>query len=150
MNARNILLILLSFLGIGAIFGGTMFIVSPSGDLFKMPLSFLDGSPFSNFLVPGIVLFTVLGVMPLILVWALIRRPKSTLAERLNFYTDMHWAWSYSVYIAFALIIWIQVEMIVLRTVHWFQTFYMGLALAILSIALLPQVRNLYKRWADF
>ena len=39
---RNILLILLAFLGVGALFGGGVLIVSPSGKLFGMPLSMLD------------------------------------------------------------------------------------------------------------
>ncbi len=123
-TARNFLLILLAFLGLGAIFGGCVLIISPTGALFGMPLSLLANSPFTNFLVPGIILFTVLGLVPFGVTIALIKKPTFELAEPLNFYKDMHWAWTYCIYIAFALIIWIQIEMTFLRAVHWSHTLY--------------------------
>ena len=146
MTARNILIILLSFLGLGAIFGGGIFIISPSGKLFGMPLSFLDNSPFVNFLIPGIILFFVLGIAPVAVVFALIKKPHYKFAELFNFYKDMYWGWTFSIYIAFALIIWIQTQMMFLKAVDWLHTFYMFLAIAIIFVALLPAVRNLYKR----
>lgn len=143
---RNILVTLLAILGLGAIFGGGVLIISPSGKLFGMPSSMLKDSPFNNFLIPGIILFSVLGLIPLGLTIALIKRPSYKFAELFNFYTDMYWAWTYSVFVAFALIIWIQIEMIFLRSVHWSHTLYMFFAIAIIFVALLPQVRDLYKK----
>jgi hypothetical protein len=145
-TARNILLFLLTFLGIGAVFGGGVLIISPDGKLLGMPLSLLENSPFDSFFIPGIILLTILGLIPICTIFALVKKPKSELAERLNFFSDMHWAWTYSIYIAFALIIWIQVEMIFLRAVHWLHSFYMFIGIAIIFVALLPQVRNLYKQ----
>jgi hypothetical protein len=145
-TSRNILLILMALLGIGAIFGGGILIISPSGKLLGMPLSMLDYSPFSNFLIPGIILFTVLGLAPVGVTLALIKKTEFKFAERFNFFRDMHWAWSYCIYIAFALIIWIQIEMTFLHAVHWSHTLYMFWALVIIFLALLPQVRNLYKK----
>ena len=143
---RNLLIILLTFLGLGAFCGGAILVISPSGDLFGMPLSLLAKSPFVNFLVPGLLLFLFLGMLPLLLVIPLLNKTDNKFAERLNFYKDMHWSWSFSIYTAFILIIWIQMEMMFLGGVHWSHTFYMFLAIAIISVALLPQVRNLYKR----
>lgn len=143
---RTILLILLGFLGLGAIGGGGVFIVSPSGKLFGMPLSLLDKSPFTDFLIPGIILFIVLGLVPCGLVIALLRKPVSKWGERFNFFPDMYWAWTGSVYVAFALIIWLQVEMMFLQAVDWLHTFYMALAITILFVALLPTVRIAYKK----
>lgn len=145
-TARNILVILLAFLGVGAIFGGGVFIISPSGELFGMPLSMLVNSPFNNFLIPGIILFSVLGLVPIAITFALIKRPEYKLAELFNFYKDMYWAWTYCIYIAFALIIWIQLEMTFLSAVHWSHTLYMFFAIAIIFVALLPQVRSYYKK----
>ena len=141
----NILLVLLAFLGLGAIGGGGVFIISPDGKLMGMPLSMLKNSPFNSFLIPGIILFSVLGIVPLLLIQALLKKPESKLAERINFFKDMHWSWSFSVYVGFALIIWIQIQMVFLSAVHWLHTFYMFFAVAIIFVALLPQVRNLYK-----
>ena len=57
----------------------------------------------------------------------------------------MRWAWSFSIYVAFALIIWIQVETIYIQVVGWLQTFPMLYAIPLILVALLPQLRNMYK-----
>ncbi len=145
-SQRNVLLFLLAFLGLGAIFGGGILSISPTGELIGMPLSMLEKSPFSSFLVPGIILFLVLGLAPSLLIFALLGKPESKIAEQLNFYKDMHWSWTYSIYIAFALIIWIQLEMVFLQGVSWLHTFYMFFAIAIIFVALLPEVRRSYKK----
>lgn len=142
---RNVLIILLAFLGLGAIFGGGALVVSPTGELLGMPLSLLEHSPFNNYLIPGIILFSILGMAPCLLIFALLKKPVSKSANRLNFFKDMHWAWSYSIYVAFALIIWLQAEMLFICAVHWIHAFYMFLAVVIIFVALLPEVRNLYK-----
>ncbi len=144
--ALNILLALLFLLGLGALFGGGVLIISPSGDLIGMPLSLLKNSPFTNFIIPGIVLFSILGLAPLGTAIALLKRPQSRLAEFLNFFKDMYWAWTFCIYIAFALIIWIQVEMIVLQSVIWAHTLYMFWAMAIIFFALIPKVRSQFKK----
>ncbi len=145
-TTRNIFLILLGFLGLGAIGGGGALIISPTGELIGMPLSMLEKSPFNSFFIPGVILFSVLGLIPLLLIIALLKKPESKLAEQINLFKDMHWSWTYSIYIAFTLISWIQVQMVFLHAVHWLHTFYMFFAIAIIIIALLPQVRNLYKK----
>lgn len=145
-NPQIILLILLAFLGAGALFGGGVFIISPSGELFGMPLSLLNKSPFTSFLIPGLILFVVLGVAPCLLALALLKKPVSALADRLNLYPDMYWAWTGSIYVACALIIWLQVEMMFLQAVGWLHTFYMLLAVAILVVALLPGNRLVYRK----
>jgi magnesium-transporting ATPase (P-type) len=145
-TARNILLILLVFLGLGAIGGGGILIISPDGKLIGMPLSMLDNSPFRSFFWPGVILFLVLGLAPIGLTFALLKKPESKFAEQFNFFKDMHWAWAYTVYLAFALIIWIQLEMVFLQAVQWLHTFYMFYAVTIIFVALLPSVRSLYKR----
>jgi len=143
---RNIFLILLGFLGLGAIAGGGALIISPTGELIGMPLSMLEKSPFNSFFIPGVILFSVLGLIPLFLIIALLKKPESKLAEQINLFKDMHWSWTYSIYIAFILISWIQIQMVFLQAVHWLHTFYIFFAIAIIIIALLPQVKNLYEK----
>jgi len=145
-TGRNVLLILLAFLGLGALGGGGVLIISPTGKLFGMPMTMLGKSPFDSFLIPGLILFIVIGVGPCLLILALLKCPQSKIAEGINFFKDMCWPWTYTIYSAFSLIIWIQLEMMFLGGVHWLHTFYMLLALAIIFTALLPQVRLLYKK----
>ena len=143
---RNIFLFVLGFLALGAIGGGGVLIISPTGELIGIPLSELKNSPFNSFLIPGIILFSVLGLIPLLLIVALLKKPESRLAEQINLFKDMHWPWTFSIYIAFTLIGWIQIQMVFLQSVHWLHTFYMFYAVAIIIIALLPQIRILYKK----
>ena len=149
MNTKlsvNILIILLAFLGLGAIAGGGALIISPSGEMLGgLPISILEHSPFTDFRIPGSILFLFLGVIPCILVYALIKKPANKYAEYFNFFKDMYWGWSFSIYVAFTLIIWIQVESVFVQSVGWLQTFYMLYAIPIILIALLPKVRAFYK-----
>lgn len=144
---RNIFLMLLGFLVIGAIGGGVVLMISPTGEMIGLPLSEFKNIPFNSYLIPGIILFSVFGVIPLLLIMALLKKPESKIAEQINIFKDMHWSWTYSIYIAFSLIGWIHIELIFLQGgVHWLQTFYMFYAILIIIIALQPQMRFLYKK----
>jgi len=144
---RNIFLIVLGFLSLGAIGGGIVLIISPTGELIGLPLSEFKNMPFDSYLMPGIILFSVLGIIPSILIIALLKKPESKLAEQINIFKDMHWSWTFSIYIAFTLICWIHIQLIFMQgVVHWLQTFYMVYAILIIIIALLPQVRYFYKK----
>jgi hypothetical protein len=143
---RNIHFSLLGFLGLSAIGGGGALIISPSGKLLGgLPLSILKNSPFTDFLIPGIILFLVLGIAPILIMAALIKKPVLPIADYFNLFKDMHWAWTYSIYVAFALIIWIQVETYFIQGVGWLQMFYMLYAIPMLIVSLLPQTRNRYE-----
>ncbi len=146
-TARNLHLFLLAFLGLSAVGGGGALIISPSGKLLGgLPLSLLQNSPFHNFLIPGIILFVVLGLFPTVLIFALVKKSASPFAEYFNFFKDMHWAWSFSIYAAFALIIWLQTEMYFLQAVGWLHNFYMLFSILLIFVALLATVRNFYKK----
>ena len=146
-TTRNIYVMVLGFLAIGAIGGGLVLIISPTGELIGIPLSEFKNIPFTSYLIPGTILLSVLGLMPLLLIIALLKKPESKLAEQINIFKDMHWSWTYSIYIAFALIGWIHIQLIFLQDgVYWLHTFYMFYAILIIIIALLPQVRYLYKK----
>jgi len=144
---RNCFLFALAFLAFGAIGGGTVFIVSPSGELMGLPVSYFKNMPFDDYLIPGIILLIVLGILPLLLIIALIKKTDSKLAERFNLYRDMHWSWTYSIYLAFTLIGWIQIQLIFLHgPVYWLHTFYEFYAILMIVIALSPQMRHWYKK----
>ena len=142
----KLLIFLLIFLGIGALYGGGSLIIDPSGELLGMPLTMLESSPFNNFLLPGVILFLLLGVAPLLVGIALKKKTKSDFAERFNCFKDMHWSWSYTIYIGFYLIMWIQVQEIFINGAGWIHGFYIFLAILIIFVALLPWLRDQYKQ----
>jgi hypothetical protein len=59
--SKIIAVLLLSLNGISAIFGGWNLMLDPTGRTIQMPLDWVQDSPFNNFFIPGIILFTVNG-----------------------------------------------------------------------------------------
>jgi len=53
-------------LGVGALAGGAALMLGPRGEILPLPVSALVGSPFDTYFVPGLVLFGVLGLGPLV------------------------------------------------------------------------------------
>lgn len=140
------LMILLGLLGLGALIGGGALILSPDGELMQLPIEMLDHSFFPDFLIPGVILFVVFGLVPLLLLRPLIKQPYSRFLSGLNMLPDMHWSWTFVIYISLGLIIWIQVQMTVIEEVHWLHDFYTYWAIFMLAMALMPGVRERYRR----
>ncbi len=122
-----VLLVLLVFQAIGAVGGGAALVVSPDGELMHMPLSQLEGSPFDSFLIPGLILLVVLGIMPLVAAVGLwVRRP---------------WAWWLAGVVGCGLLVWIVVQMTIVDF-DWLQPTYLGMGLAIVLACLPRSVRS--------
>ena len=93
-----------------------------------MPVDVLAGSPFADFLVPGMILFTVLGLVPLVVLYGL--------------YTERGWAWPAASMIGIALLVWIVVQGLIIGFGHWLQWLYLGLGFVLILLALHPSVRR--------
>ncbi|WP_040207464.1 hypothetical protein [Neobacillus jeddahensis] len=132
------------FLGVGALFGGGALILSPDGSMLHIPLNLLHHSPFNSYLIPGIILFFVLGIIPLMTALFLITEKQMKFVERLCMYKDTHWSWHSSLYLGFILIIWITIEIYMVQGIAFIQVFYIFLGLFIQSITLLPSVKEHY------
>ena len=138
----------LVFLCVSALFGGLMLISSPSGAdspsgaWYQIPLSVLRYSPFSDFLIPGLILGTVFGMGSFGAVLALWWRPAWPLGTSLTRFTGMHWAWSAALGLGLGQIIWIITETVMLRGVSWMGLIYGSLGVLIVVLACLPGVRR--------
>lgn len=128
-----ILSILIFFQGISGLTGGLGLILNPSGKSLQLPLSWLDGSPFSNYLIPGLILFVVLGLYPLFVFYGLVK--KST------------WSWFAAFVLGAALIVWIGVEIIIIgyHPQPPLQLIYGLVGLLILFLVFLTSVRRFLK-----
>lgn len=142
--AVTLLYILLIFLGVGAVGGGGVLIVDPSGDLLKMPTSLLVRSPFSDFLIPGILLLVIFGLFPLLVFYGLITRPQWAWADALNPFKAIYSFWALSLYVGFGQIIWITVQTYMLNSVAIVHLVYMSLGLLIQAVTLLPSVQRYF------
>ena len=53
------------FLSVSALGGGAALMLGPRGEILPLPMSLLERSPFDSYFLPGLVLFTVLGIGPI-------------------------------------------------------------------------------------
>ena len=124
-----ILLVLLVIQGLGGLAGGLALTVKPDGSIAQMPLSYLDNSPFSDFLIPGLILLLVLGVLPL--------------AAAAGLWLRRAWGWYAAFAVGCALMIWILVEITIIPF-SWLQPVFGVIGLLIFGVAVLRSVRRAY------
>jgi hypothetical protein len=117
----KILIALLLFLAVGAIAGGSVILSDPSGAFAQMSPRDLAGSPFPNFLIPGLVLLIVLGF-------------GSALAALLLWKLPGRISWTFAAGISTALLIWIAVQVAIIGYRGWLQPFYASLGVAMLTL----------------
>ncbi len=65
LRTSSIILMVLN--GVSASVGGLLFIVDPSGNKLQMPTTWLKHSPFETFLIPGVILFSAIGIFSLLI-----------------------------------------------------------------------------------
>jgi hypothetical protein len=113
--------------GATALFGGGLLVADPSGDAMGMPVEWLQGTPFADYLVPGLVLFSVLGVGALVVAGGVLTRKP--------------WAARGALALGVALIGWIVVQMLLIQRVHVLHAVYGGLGVALAVLATRPSFR---------
>ena len=124
------LLIALLVQGLSGVAGGLGLVLDPSGASLGIPIDWLAGSVFFDYLIPGFILLLALGVGPLVVFAAAWRhRP---------------WAWHATVSVGVALLMWLAVEIVTIgyHPQPPLQLTYGLLALAILVLAGLPSTRQ--------
>lgn len=107
--------ILQVFIGLGAVGGGLALVLEPSGSSLGIPLEILDSSPFSTFLVPGIVLLIVNGFGSLVGAMASFKR---------------YWrAGEIAMGLGLFLAAWIVFQVYWFAGFHWLHSLYLGIGL---------------------
>lgn len=126
----KLLIACIIFQGISGLFGGLGLILDPTGKTLNIPLSWLDGSPFTNYLIPGLILFFVLAVFPIY--------------TALGLLNNKFVYWQLSLMLGIALLIWIVTEIIIIgyQSNPPLQLIYGILGIIILSLTLQPKVKN--------
>jgi len=118
----------LALLGMGAAAGGAWLMADPSGGTMHMPMRFLEHSPFHSFFYPGVVLLVTNGVPPLLILAPVIRRSPG-----------------YGWWVTFqgcVLLVWITVEVMMLREVSWPHYLYWGWGLLLIALGLVLRPRS--------
>ncbi|KAB1194052.1 hypothetical protein GJR96_11635 [Haloferax sp. MBLA0076] len=117
-----------------ALFGGAALVAAPDGSrvdaVIDIDPTLLAGSPFSDYTIPGVILFVVLGLLPLVALYGLFARRA--------------WAWALGVVVGGALLVWIAVEVAIVGYIDVLQPLYALLGLFMLAVLASPSVRTRY------
>ena len=126
----RLLMAALVFQGLSAIAGGYGLVSDPTGRALGIPSDWLQGSPFADYLIPGLILLLVLGLFPLVVVYGLWARNA--------------WSWRAALLVGVALVGWIVVEILIIGYVSHppLQLVYGLLGIIILLLTLVPSVRQ--------
>lgn len=128
MNTKTLLAILLGLLGLGGLGGAISMFIDPSGQSIGLPAGLLDSVPFiDTFLLPGIFLFVVMGIAPLIIAWGLWRRTP--------------WSWPAAVAQSVVLILWIGFQIVLWGAPAAIQWLYLVWGVVMLGLCFAPGVR---------
>ena len=138
-----LLIIFVLILGLGATISGAMLFIKPNGDLMGMSTSLLKGSPFHNYVIPGIILFLFVGVFPFIVAMGLIITGWKGL-HFLNPFPAHHWAWTGSITAGVILIIWIITETALLGNISVLQPVMAAWGIIIILLTAVPDLRKYY------
>jgi hypothetical protein len=118
---KTFLFILISFVALTAIVSGLLLIDKPDGSILHLQLSVLSGTPFTNFLIPGIILASVVGGTNLMAVI-------SNMQSHPRRYT---WAMAGGLMTCG----WIAVQILLINTFYWLQFVYIVTGLSTILIA---------------
>jgi len=141
-----ILFFWMAFLSLNGLGGGVVFMIKPDGSLMGMTTEWLTKTPFQSFLIPGICLFLMNGVFPLIALVGLIgRRKENRVLNALNVFRDRHWGWTFSVYSGIITITWIIIQQLI-TNFFVLQPIIIAVGLINLVLALMPRVQKWYTR----
>ena len=122
-----LLIILLVFLGLGGFIGGIPMQMDPSGESMGLPPELLEGLPLNDFILPGLFLIVVMGIIPIIIAFGVWRRTR--------------WAWGATLAMGGVLVVWIVFQILLWGFPDPIQIFYLMLGLVILAMGLLPSTR---------
>jgi hypothetical protein len=134
------------FLAVSGLYGGISLLIDPSGNNIQLSTSLLENTLFDSYFIPGITLLLFLGLLPGFVAYGLISKQKSRLASKLNLYKKRHWAWTFSLYCGIILVIWIDIQVMLIGGGYTIQTVYALLGVLILILSLTPEVMRFYKK----
>jgi hypothetical protein len=132
---RYFILILLFVTSLSAVASGIMLIWDPSGIMLGWNTSMLTGSPFYDYLVPGIVLFTSVGILgSIVFIYTLQRRNGYALLLLIE---------------GGILIGWISVQVFIIKPLNALQVFIFvtGLVFVLYSLYLIKKDKGVIKNY---
>tara|TARA_R110002096_G_scaffold323145_1_gene517271 strand:- start:1792 stop:2247 length:456 start_codon:yes stop_codon:yes gene_type:complete len=140
-----ILMFLIAFQVISAVPAGWILVSDPSGEKLGLPRILLNQSPFDNFLIPGLFLFFILGLVPLLILYGLITKKGLKFFQKINIYKNYHWSWTLSYYFGLVLIVWINMQLYFRIEFDLLHLTYSMLGIFIVFITHLPATKDYFR-----
>ena len=137
------LLFLLLFLAFGGLYGGIAMLTDSTGASLQLT-EVLPLLPVSDFILPGLFLFIVMGLAPLVLSYGLLLRPHWAWAERLFRWSGHHWAWTGTLGLGVALGMWLVVQAMMIGFKWPIQYITAADGCLIVLLVFMPGVRRVY------
>jgi hypothetical protein len=133
MKTRRIEIILgiiLMLVALGAIPAGLAMILKPDGSILHLPPEIIQGSPFKDFLLPGIYLFGVNGL--------------AGLAGAIICFVHSRFSAISGLILGICLVVWIIVQLLTTGLISWMQPAYfaIGLVEIAMSLLIMKQIRT--------
>ena len=119
-----------AFIGLGAIGGGLLLVIDPSGSKLGLPSGLLEGTLFPNYLIPGIFLFMVNGI--------------GSLIGAVFSFTKRRYTQEIAISLGAILVSWIVIQVIIIRSIGWLHGLYFILGIVEVWLGLYIR-RHLFK-----
>src|SRR6185437_8813121 len=108
---KSFLFALTSFVAVTSLLSGLLMISNPDGQLFNLSIRLLNGTPFRDFKIPGILLTTLVGITNLIATFFIIIRQQKR--------------YSWSLAGGILLCGWVIAEIALIDTQYWLHFIYL-------------------------
>ena len=121
--------IIQSIVAVSAIPAGFLMILQPDGTKLGIPIEILGDSPFGDFFIPGLLLFTVIGL--------------GQGFAAVSSFMQLIFYRTFGFILGIALVIWIIVQVYFINPIHFLQVIYfiIGITEVVLSLYLLNKKR---------
>jgi len=126
MKTRRIEIILgiiLTVVAVGAIPAGLAMVLKPDGSIMHLPIDILQGSPFKDFLIPGLYLLGVNGL--------------AGLAVAIICFVHSRYSAIIGMVLGICLVLWIIVQLLTTGLISWMQPAYFTVGLVEITLGLL-------------
>jgi hypothetical protein len=136
-------IILLFFLGVTALGGGTAMVLGLGDENTMLPNEWLADIPLiDSWVVPGLVLGAGFGLGALVVGYGMTRRPRWTWLGRIEGATGRHWAWLATLVLGAGHLLWIALQLVFLPGASWLHLLYGAIGLSLVALPLTPSMRT--------
>lgn len=114
--------VLSGFIGLSAVLSGVFMVLYPDGSLINLSIALLEGTPFKDFQVPGLLLATVVGGVNLL---------------ALLYHIQKHPArFSWAIAGGIVTCLWIIVQMMLIHSIYWLHFVYLAAGVLVILTGL--------------